>query len=77
VVDVLAVGISASLWRHDPLDPWLVESGWDEQYWDGEAETIGRRVSTGMSPGEVRSILVDVLGELIGSPADGEVGLRE
>jgi hypothetical protein len=76
-VNALASAISASLRLHDPLDPWLTESGWDEHYWDGEAEEIARRLSPEMSKADVRRVVVAVLGSLLGTSADGEAGLRE
>jgi hypothetical protein len=76
-VSDLVATIVGALRDHDPLDPWLTESAWDENYWRGEAEKIGSRVRPGMTQAEVRSVVVDVLGRLVGSSADGEAGLRE
>ena len=73
----LAQRICEALRDHDPLDPWLTESAWDEDYWDGEAAQIAGRLRSGMSAREVRAIVVDVLGELLGHSADGQSGLDE
>lgn len=72
----LATTISAALRKHDPLDPWLTESGWDESYWDREASLIADQVEPGMSAAEIRQVVVEVLGDLLGQSADGDEGLR-
>lgn len=69
--------VSSALRQHDPLDPWLTESGWDESYWDAGAAAIALRLTDTMDVAAIRAIVVDVLGELIGSSADGEAGRQE
>jgi hypothetical protein len=69
-VEELAVAVAAALRDHDPLDPWLSESHWDENYWDHEAERIAERLTPGMDAVAIRAVLVDVLGRLLASPAD-------
>jgi hypothetical protein len=76
-VDTLASLISSALRGNDPLDPWLTESNWDENYWDGEAHAIALRVNAQMDLAQVRAVVVDVLGSLGGQSADGDAGLQE
>ena len=74
--DLMAI-VSGALREHDPLDPWLTESAWDENYWQAESQAISEKLRPGMTQSEVRAAIVDVLGDLLGSSADGEAGLRE
>ena len=53
--------ISVALRAHDPLDPWLTESNWDDSYWDAEAEQIASRLTSEMSTTQVRAVVTDVL----------------
>ncbi|MEY2423108.1 MAG: hypothetical protein QOI95_3175 [Acidimicrobiaceae bacterium] len=76
-VDELAVVVSAAVREHDPLDPWLTESGRDEHYWDREAELIARRLTPSMDSVAVRAVVSDVLGGLLGTSADGDAGVQE
>lgn len=71
----LAKSISAALRQHDPLDPWLTESSWDENYWDREAELIAAQVAPAMSAAKIRQVVVEVLNDLLGWSADGQAGL--
>ena len=76
-VDQLVIAVSSALREHDPLDPWLTESSWDEGYWHAEAQQIADRLAPGMDLASVREIVIEVLGDLLGSSADGDAGLRE
>ena len=76
-VDELTAVVSSALRQHDPLDPWLTESEWDQNYWDAEAAAIALRLTDAMDVVAIRAIVVDVLCELLGSSADGEAGLQE
>jgi hypothetical protein len=76
-VDELTAAVSSALREHDPLDPWLTETHWDEHYWDQEAQAIADRLTADMDPAAVRAIVMDVLGELLGTSADGKAGFQE
>ena len=76
-MDRLASLISSALDDNGPLDPWLTESNWDENYWDGKARAIERRANGRMDLAQMRAVIIDVLGSLIGYSADGDVGLQE
>jgi hypothetical protein len=76
-VDELSAFVSAAISTNDPLDPWLTESHWDEHYWDAEAREIAQRLAPGMDTEAVGAIITQVLGEMLGSSADGAAGLRE
>ena len=76
-VDQLAIAVSSALREHDPLDPWLTESHWDESYWNAEAQQIADRLAPNMDLASVREIVIEVLGGLLGQSADGDAGLRE
>jgi hypothetical protein len=76
-VDTLASLISSALRGNDPLDPWLTESNWDQNYWDDKAEAIALRVNARMDLAQVRAVIVDILGSLLGCSADGDTGLQE
>lgn len=73
MTDLVAI-ISTALRDRDPLDPWDTESAWDDDYWIEESEAIAGRLRHGMRAAEVRAVVVDVLGNLLGSSADGEAG---
>jgi hypothetical protein len=68
----LAVACSHALREHDPLDPWLTESHWDDRYWDFEAEQIATRLDPAMSIAEVRATIVSTLGDSIAPAVDGD-----
>ena len=68
----LAEIISAAIAAHDPLDPWLVQSNYDEHYWDQEAERIASLVERARSEEAVYALLVDVLRPLVRSPETDE-----
>jgi hypothetical protein len=76
-VDTLASLISSTLGDNDPLDPWLTESNWDENYWDGKAQAIALRANGRMDLAQVRAVIIDILGSLLGYSADGDPGLHE
>ena len=59
---------------HDPLEPWLTESHYDDQYWDEEALALAGRLSQDMTIGDVRAALLAVL-ENTFSPARVNTGL--
>jgi len=65
--EICRYAAGAALREHDPLDPWLTESGWDGDYWQAEAQQISDNVRRGMSESEVRVVIVEVLGGLLGS----------
>jgi hypothetical protein len=69
-VDDLTAVVSLALREHDPLDPWLTESHWDDAYWSGEASAIAARLAPGMDADSVRAIVVEALGDLLGGSAD-------
>jgi hypothetical protein len=69
-VDQLAVTVASALRKHDPLDPWLTESHWDDAYWNREGERIAMRVTPEMGTAEIRAVVVDVLGDLLSGASD-------
>lgn len=76
-MDTFASLIPSALRDNDPLDPWLTHSNWDENYWDRDAQAIALRVNARMDLAQVRAVIVDVLGSLLGCSADGDTGLQE
>ena len=59
----LVPAIAAAMREHDPLEPWLTESHWDEHHWDNEAGEVARRLRPGMAPDDVRTVITAVLRE--------------
>lgn len=55
--------VSAALRRNDVLEPWLTESHYDENYWDGEARSVVERLSDNPTRSEVRSAVAATLTE--------------
>lgn len=55
--------ISAIIRTHDPLEPWLTESHWDENYWADEAQLVAERLQTAESEAAVRELVRNVLQE--------------
>ena len=48
---------------HDPLEPWLTESHWDEDHWLGEATEIVARLRDAVDPVAARQLVVAVVTE--------------
>lgn len=67
MIEGLADRVAELLVEHDPLEPWLTESHFDEGYWASEACAIAERMQVGMEYDEVRGVIVDVLGTSIPS----------
>jgi len=61
MVDDLSRAVAELLVQHDPLEPWLTESHWDEDYWLGEATDIARRIRPGMDLAAVRSVVNELI----------------
>jgi hypothetical protein len=66
--DALVSFISSAIAAHDPLDPWLVNSNYDDHYWDGEAAQVAPSVAQAVSESEVYDLLVAVLRPLVRPP---------
>jgi hypothetical protein len=64
--------ISAAIAAHDPLDPWLVQSNYDEHYWDREAARAAAAIRTAGGVSDVYRALVEVLSPLIRPPEEDE-----
>lgn len=62
----LARIVAQHLREHDPLQPWLTESHWDDSYWDEEARTIARRLEPGMTRDAIEAVVAEVLQPLLG-----------
>lgn len=70
--DGLAEQLAKLLVRHDPLEPWLTESHYDDSYWDNEALMLADRLAGARSVGEVRAAILAVLAAPFpGSRVDG------
>jgi hypothetical protein len=57
--------ISAAIAAHDPLDPWLVQSNYDEHYWDDIATQAAPHVAAASSESEVNEALAERLETLV------------
>jgi hypothetical protein len=57
--------ISAAIAAHDPLDPWLVVSSYDDHYWDDVATRVAPAVAHAQSETEVFHLLADALAGLV------------
>jgi hypothetical protein len=68
---VSSEAISAAIRDHDPLDPWLTESHYDERYWNGEAAEIAKALQPEMSAADVRLVVIDVLTRRLPSATAG------
>ena len=64
--------ISAAIAAHDPLDPWNVQSNYDEHYWDDIAEQAAPRIAAARSESEVIDALAERLTNLV--ELEGEDG---
>ena len=53
----LRIVIARAIAAHDPLDPWLVVSNYDEHYWHREAELAEQRGAQAPRVGDVRNAL--------------------
>jgi hypothetical protein len=62
----LASTIASAFVAHDPLEPWLTESHWDEHYWDNEARLVAEQLTAGMDVQATRSLILDVLEQTLG-----------
>lgn len=74
--DSLTRRLAEAFVQHDPLEPWLSESHWDDSYWDGEASLLADRLTQGMTVDEVRAALLDVLGQAFPGSVVGGGALR-
>lgn len=71
-MDDLADRLAELFVKHDPLEPWLTESHYDDSYWSEEALRLADRVTDGMTVGDTRAALLAVLAERFpGSQVDG------
>lgn len=62
--DLVAV-ISAAIAANDPLDPWLVQSNYDEHYWDDVATDAVAGVGSARSAAEVYQALGSAVQPLV------------
>lgn len=66
--ETLVAAISAAIAAHDPLDPWLVQSNYDEHYWEEQAERIAPLVERANDEADVYQVVADVVQPIVGSP---------
>lgn len=64
----LVAVISAAIAAHDPLDPWLVQSNYDEHYWDDEAKAAALTVASARTEAEVYDALASAVQPLVRDP---------
>jgi hypothetical protein len=57
--------ISAAIAAHDPLDPWLVVSNYDDRYWDDVAARVAPAVARAQSETEVFNLLAEALAGVV------------
>ncbi|KGM02834.1 hypothetical protein Q760_11115 [Cellulomonas cellasea DSM 20118] len=58
--------------EHDPVESWLTESHYDDDYWRTEASLLADRVTGDMTVHDVRAALLAVLHQTFpGSRVDG------
>jgi hypothetical protein len=67
--------ISAAIAAYDPLDPWLVNSNYDEHYWDDIAAALVDPVSRAVSEAEIYEALVAELRPFV-RPPEGDDYVR-
>jgi hypothetical protein len=68
--------ISAAIAAHDPLDPWLVQSNYDEHYWDDEAAAAVTAIGSARSEADVYEVIASVVKPLVRDP-DADDYVRE
>ena len=72
VSDDLVSRVNAIMRTHDPLEPWLTESHWDDDFWIREAVEIANRLDRTMTVAAVRDLVDTVLQKSIPGPTDDD-----
>ena len=65
MTDDLVRLISEAIAAHDPLDPWLAQSNYDQRYWDDVAEQAAPGVAAARSEAEVIDALTGPLATVV------------
>jgi hypothetical protein len=60
--------LSAALREHDPLEPWLTESHFDDHYWDDIASAVAKAVAAAPGRSGVAQALRSAQREEFGEP---------
>jgi hypothetical protein len=68
----LARAISGAIAMHDPVDPWLVVSNFDDHHWDDVGEQIAPSVRAARSGAEVYELIADALGPFVRDPTQDD-----